>query len=241
MNEIVAHRGWSGKAPENTMAAFLLALSEPRIAGIELDVQLTKDGVPVVIHDFTLERTTTGHGAVKDRTLEEIKKLDAGAWFSPQFRGERIPTLREALEAMKGRAYVNIELKTVKDLYPGLAAAAIQVIRELGMEREVYFTSFYHPIMEEAKRLAPEIRTGLLFGENPGLLKEKFAETGASVLSIAHTAITPDIVKEAAENGIEIMAWTLDAPETIEKVARISETIAICTNHPDRAIRVLSR
>ncbi|WP_199615496.1 glycerophosphodiester phosphodiesterase [Paenibacillus alkalitolerans] len=239
MNPIVAHRGWSGSAPENTMAAFRLAVSEPRISGIELDVQLTKDGVPVVIHDFTLERTTTGQGPVKDRTLAEIKECDAGAWFAPEFRGERVPTLREALELMKGRVHVNIELKTKANLYPEIAAAAIRVVRELGMERDVYFTSFHHPVMLEANRLAPDIRTGLLYSDLPALNLDRFRETGASVLSIAHTSLTPDIAREAAENGIEIMAWTPDEPQHIERVVRISGNIAICTNHPDRAIRVL--
>jgi glycerophosphoryl diester phosphodiesterase len=241
MNEIIAHRGWSGKAPENTMAAFRQAVAEPRIAGIELDVQLTKDGVPIVIHDYKLDRTTTGSGAVKDHTLEEIKRLDAGGWFSWRHRGQRVPTLLEALALMKDRVYVNIELKTTGDMYPGLAAAAIGVVRELAMENEVYFTSFHHPVMKEAKELAPDIRTGLLYSKLPEFPLDAFRDTGASVLSVAHTELTERIVAQAYENGIEIMAWTLDDPRRITEITKLSDRIGICTNHPDRAFKALGR
>src|SRR5690554_7738935 len=109
---VVAHRGWSGAAPENTMAAFRLAMLDLRISWIELDVQLSKDGVPVVIHDYKLRRTTGALGAVKDYTYEQLSKLDNGSWFSPEFSSERIPTLEQVLKEAKGRIHLNIELKT---------------------------------------------------------------------------------------------------------------------------------
>jgi len=238
-NDIYAHRGWSAEAPENTMAAFRKALDAPYVAGIELDVQLSKDGVPVVIHDFTLGRTTTGHGLVKEKTLAELKALDAGSWFGEAFRGENIPTLAEALALCKGRAKVNIELKTAGDMYPGLAEAAVKVIREAGMEKEVYFTSFDHLTMLEAKSIAPDIRTGLLLGGRPVAMKYQFEATGADVLSIAYPCITPELVKETKELGIELFAWTIDDVEPIRAVAALDADIAICTNRPDRAREAL--
>ncbi|WP_274363414.1 glycerophosphodiester phosphodiesterase [Paenibacillus thermotolerans] len=241
MNPIVAHRGWSGKAPENTMAAFRLALSDSKIAGIELDVQLTKDGVPVVIHDYTVDRCTNGKGMVKDYTLQELRKLDAGSWFGKQYAGEQVPTLHEALAAMKGKVFVNIELKSPGGMYPGLEEEAIRIVRGLGMDQDVYFTSFDHEVIREASRLAPDIRTGLLFSGRPILLKEQFRAAGAAVLSIAYPFLTPGLVEEARENGIGIMAWTVDVPEHIKLVAQLGSDIQICTNVPDRAFQALGR
>ena len=238
-NEIYAHRGWSAAAPENTMAAFRKALSVPYVAGLELDVQLSKDGVPVVIHDFTLGRTTTGQGYVRNHTLKELRALDAGAWFGPEFQGERIPTLAEALALAKGRAIVNIELKTAGGLYPGLAEAAVKVVREAGMENEVYFTSFDHLVMLEAKSIAPDIRTGLLIAGRPVAMKYQFEATGADILSIAHPYISKDLVREAEELGIELFAWTVDDAARIRELAALSERIAICTNAPDIAREAL--
>lgn len=238
-NDIYAHRGWSERAPENTMAAFRMALEAPYVAGLELDVQLSKDGVPVVIHDFTLDRTTDGRGLVKEHTLRELQALDAGRWFGEAFAGERIPTLREALELAKGRARVNVELKTAGHLYPGIVEAAVRTIREAGMERDVYFTSFDHVAMLEAKAFAPEIETGLLVAGRPIAMRTQFEMTGASVLSIAFPYLTPELVAEAAELGVELFAWTLNEEEYIRQVAALSEGIAICTNAPDVAKKAL--
>lgn len=234
-NPIYAHRGWSGRAPENTMAAFKLALDAPYVAGLELDVQLTRDVVPVVIHDFTLDRTTNGSGLVVAHTYEQLAQLDAGSWYGEAFAGERIPTLLEVLQFSKGRGKVNIELKTAGSLYPGLAEASIRVIREAGMEKDVYFTSFDHVVMLEAKSLAPDIRTGLLVAGRPVAMRYQFEATGADVLSIAFPHITQGLVKEAAELGIEILAWTVNEVEHIREIAALDSGIMICTNYPERA------
>ena len=111
---VVAHRGCSGRAPENTIAAFEMALEQGSDM-IECDVRLTKDEEVVVFHDRALDRTTNGKGPVEQRTLEELKRLDAGSWFSSKFSGERIPTLSEVLHLLEGRAFLNIELKTDSD------------------------------------------------------------------------------------------------------------------------------
>ena len=109
---VLAHRGYSAKAPENTMAAFELALAVGA-DGIELDVHMTRDGEIVVIHDDTLDRTTNGKGPVSDQTMAELRELDAGSWFSPEFAGERIPTLKLVLELIKDKdVLLNIEIKT---------------------------------------------------------------------------------------------------------------------------------
>lgn len=125
-NPCVAHRGYSSLAPENTMAAFELAMEQAQVQWIELDVQLSRDGYPVVIHDYRLERTTNGKGFVKDMTLHELKQLDAGSWKSKKYAGERIPTLAEVLERIRGRVKLNIELKTTGDMYPHMPAAVLR-------------------------------------------------------------------------------------------------------------------
>src|SRR5262245_59418730 len=109
--EVIAHRGSSAVAPENTLAAVDLAI-RAKAHRVEFDVQLTKDGVPVVLHDETLERTTNGKGRVRDRTYKEISKLDAGSWFHADFRGERLPTLDMVLELCRGKIPVNVEIKS---------------------------------------------------------------------------------------------------------------------------------
>lgn len=240
-NRIVAHRGWSGRAPENTAAAFRLAFSRPYVSGVELDVQLTKDRVPVVIHDFTLERTTNGTGLVGDHTYDQLRRLDAGGWFSERYRGEPIPTLAKALEIAKGRGIVNVELKTTGSLYPGLAERSIEVIRRLGMEKDVFLTSFDHAVVKEASGLAPDIQSGLLFSRRPILVTEQLKAAGATWISVAHPHVTKRLAEEAREQGFGLMAWTVDEAERVRQIAELGAEIVICTNHPDRAAEALGR
>ena len=124
-----AHRGASHNAPENTLAAFLLAI-ELGADGIELDVQLSKDGEIVVIHDLILETTTDGVGPVRERTLAELKELDAGRRFDPAYAGQRIPTLQQVIDAVGHRLLLNIELKTMSWRDEGLAEAVVQAIED---------------------------------------------------------------------------------------------------------------
>src|SRR5579863_1834901 len=127
--EIFAHRGNSGEAPENTLAAFR-QVAGVGADGVEFDVQLSRDGVPVVIHDETVDRTTDGKGAVAGLTLAQLQVLDAGKWFGAAFAGERIPTLEAVLEVFRGASIrVNIELKTNRTPYPGLSQKVIDLVR----------------------------------------------------------------------------------------------------------------
>ncbi|WP_267901414.1 glycerophosphodiester phosphodiesterase [Cohnella faecalis] len=129
LHPCVAHRGWSGAAPENTMAAFEMALREPNVNWMELDVHLSQDEVPVVIHDGTLKRTTNGKGKVMECTAEQLGKLDAGSWFSSSYAGEGVPTLAQVLELAAGRCNLNIELKDDGDDRRILAARTLETIR----------------------------------------------------------------------------------------------------------------
>lgn len=153
---VAAHRGTTRFAPENTLAAFDYALGRGAQA-IELDVQLTCDQQLVVIHDPNLERTTTGHGFVKDHTFAQLRELDAGAWFGDDWIGQKIPTLDEVLALVKGRARLNIELKHGPFFAPTLETQAVAAVRNARMESEVLFMSFDHTAVARVKRLAPEI------------------------------------------------------------------------------------
>lgn len=108
----IAHRGYSSQAPENTLSAIELALKNQQIYGIEIDVQLTRDSIPVVIHDFVVDRVTDGNGFVKDYEYNDLKKLDAGSWFDDNFKTEKIPTLEEVLELIGNKKKIIIEIKS---------------------------------------------------------------------------------------------------------------------------------
>ncbi|MDR4997699.1 glycerophosphodiester phosphodiesterase [Brevibacillus parabrevis] len=236
MNICMAHRGWSGKAPENTMTAIRLALAEPAIQAMEIDVQLSSDGVPVLIHDFTLERTTNGSGLVKDHTLEELRQLDAGKWLDEKFAGEKIPTLEEALIAVKGRCRLNIELKATSDMYPGIAEKVLALLEQYGMKQEVCLTSFDHELIRHVRTLDQQIETGLIIYGRPVLMLEQLEEAGASILSMGYPFLNKELAVAAIEKGFKVIAWTLDEPAHIREVMSWHPDVQICTNHPDRML-----
>ncbi|MED4583735.1 glycerophosphodiester phosphodiesterase family protein [Brevibacillus choshinensis] len=236
MNICMAHRGWSGKAPENTMTAIRLALAEPAIQAMEIDVQLSHDGVPVLIHDFTLGRTTNGKGLVKDRTLQELRVLDAGSWLDEKFAGERIPTLDEVLRAVKGRCTLNIELKATSDMYPGIAEKVLELLEQHDMKQEVYITSFDHELIRHVRQLDATVLTGLIVYGRPVLMMEQLEASGSNILSMGYPYLTRELTVEAIERGYKVVAWTLDDPEHIRMVMSWHPDVQICTNHPDRML-----
>ena len=158
----IAHRGASGHCPENTRAAFLRAI-ELGADMVELDCQNTLDGAVVVIHDETLERTTNGRGRVRDHTLKEIKALDAGSWFGRDFAGEEVLTLEEAVEILRGRVGLNLEIKG-HDAPGRLEIQCVGIVRSLRVSRQTVFSSFSPPRMRLVRDLADDARIGVLGG-----------------------------------------------------------------------------
>ncbi|CAM4279925.1 glycerophosphoryl diester phosphodiesterase [Saccharibacillus endophyticus] len=233
-NRCVAHRGFSGAAPENTLAAMRLAMKIREVEWIEIDVQLSSDGVPVVIHDFTLGRTAGGSGIVRDHTLAELKKMDAGRWKSRWYAGERIPTLGELLDEVRGRLKVNIELKAKADSYTGLAAAVLKEVALRKMEQDVVLTSFIPDALLEARALAPGVRRGLIIDTRPPDLEQRLEECGCKLLSIAHGKVDAAFVRSTIERGIDVMVWTVDHIRRMRELGSMHPDLMICTNRPDR-------
>lgn len=218
----LAHRGYPLKYPENTMLGFRKAL-ELGFSHLELDVQLTKDGVPVVIHDPTVNRTTNGTGAINALTLEEIRQLDAG-------QGEVIPTLEEALRFAKDRMIVDIELKQMGDTYPGLEQKVIDVIKETGMEKQVFLTSFDHYSIERARTLDPDIELGLvIYGATPSVFPY-LEEIGARYVSVKYVYVTPSFMEEARKRGIQLIVWTPDDEAVLASLAQYPDLLIVTNN-----------
>jgi len=149
---LLAHRGASKYAPENTLPAFELAL-EQGADGVELDVKLSADGQPVVIHDAAVDRTTDGHGRVSELTLADLRSLDAGAKFEAGFRGTRIPTLAEVFEAIGARAVINVELTNYSTPFDGLVDKVCELVKAHGLQERILFSSFLGGNLVRARRL----------------------------------------------------------------------------------------
>jgi glycerophosphoryl diester phosphodiesterase len=234
-NSCVAHRGWSGRAPENTLAAIQMAINEPDVEWVELDVQLSKDNVPVVIHDYKLRRTTNGRGEVKNFTAAELSALDAGSWFSPMFKDEGIPLLSQVLELASGRIKLNIELKTDGIRYPNLEDHVIKLVQDYGLEDSVVLTSFHAGTLFNANKLTGgSIQTGLILDGWRNSLPLELKQLGAEFLSIEHGRLNSSRMELLKQSGIQVMAWTPNDERTIRKLISIDPDLMICTNYPDR-------
>jgi glycerophosphoryl diester phosphodiesterase len=158
---ILAHRGASAHAPENTLAAFQRAIDDGAPA-IELDAKLSREGVVVVMHDATVDRTTDGHGFVRSLSLSRLRSLDAGSWFDSTFRGERIPTLDEVFTHFGGRVLINVELTNYTSPFDQLVPKVALLVKKHRLQENVLLSSFYPHNLSTARRLMPEVPRGLL-------------------------------------------------------------------------------
>jgi glycerophosphoryl diester phosphodiesterase len=229
---VLAHRGYSSKAPENTMAAFEMAL-DVNVDGLELDVHLSKDGEVVVIHDNTLDRTTNGTGVVESYTFSELQEFDAGSWFSEDFKGERIPTLRQVCELVKDKDILfNVELKAALG-FEALCDAVAVLLDEYELNEKTIISSFNHYALAYYKKIRPSVRTGILY--SAGLYEpwDYAKRIGATALHSSHKAIVPEIVAESQKNGMMVNPYTIDKPEDIERM-KAAKVDSIITNVPER-------
>ncbi len=234
------HRGASAEAPENTLAAFMLA-AELGADGIELDVQLCSDGELVVIHDLGLEKTTDGTGPVRERTLTELKQLDAGSHFDPAFAGCQIPTLQEVIDVVGHRLLLNIELKTASWRDDGLAAAVVRAIEDNHLLDRAIVSSFNPLVLRWVNRLNPWILVGLLYAPDLAWpLRRPWARhlLQLDALHPHHSQIDDRYVPWARERGYRVHTWTVDDPGRMWQLMRKGVDIII-TNRPDLLRQVL--
>lgn len=231
----VAHRGASGETPENTISSFKRAIAQGAEI-IETDARLSEDKEIILIHDETVERTTNGKGRVSQLTLKELKGLDAGSWFGKKFSGEKIPTLSEAIEVIRKRAKLNIEFKGEDFL---LVSKVMDLLKEEGFIKKVILSSFDYLFVKKAKRLEPQVITGLLFATS--LQKEKSYNywRWADIILPRYNLVSEDLIARAHSRGLKVIAWTVDNPKKIKKLVYL-KVDGIASNYPALLTKVLT-
>lgn len=233
--EIIAHRGYSAAAPENTLAALRAAL-EAGADAVEFDVRTAGDGTPVLFHDATLGRTSTGEGPVASRTLEELRALDAGAWFSESFAGEPIPTLAEALALVSGEVeHVYPEVKGYRELAD--VDRILEIARAASAPERTVFISMDWGALERIARRDPAVGIGYIVEEAErfdGALERAAGDARAIVDLKAGLALEdPELVSRARERAVEVAVWTVDDPIFAERLVA-SGVSRITTNQVQR-------
>ncbi len=234
-----AHRGFCSKYPENTLLSFEKALEEG-VDGIENDVQLTKDGQIVIMHDESVDRTTDGTGWIKDYTLDELKRLDAGISFGGKYGPQRVPTLREYLELVKNEPIItNIEMKTGVFEYLPMERMLVDMLREYKICDRILITSFNHYTIMRMKAIAPEIKYGFLAYDWRLDAGEYTQRYGVPCYHPDYHNLTPEVVADLHSHNIEINPYTVDDPDDIRDM--ISKGVSgIISDCPDVVNRVRS-
>ncbi len=213
---VIAHRGASGDAPENTIAAFELALLQ-RADAIALDVHLSKDNQPVVIHDFTLERTTEAAGPVRERTVRELKRLDAGGWYGAPFRGQRIQTLQEVFERFRDRTRFWIELPGGSGLYPGIEERVVSMIEVYQVLDRALVQSFDHGVLSQVRALNREVKLGALIAQHP-IESSVGRPVAATAICLAAHLVTEQVVAAIRDARLDCYVWTVNDPAQVDQL-----------------------
>lgn len=233
----IAHRGASGYAPENTIAAFEKAV-EMKADYFELDVQLSKDGKLVVIHDTTVDRTTDGTGKVREMMLEELRQLDAGSWFDSAFAGEQIPTLGQALDRFRGKIGILIEIKS-PSLYPGIEKKVAEALRERNLHKpengKIIVQSFDHESMKIFNQMMPSVPVGVLVSYDPEGLSDKELEefaTYAEYVNPNKLMVDAELVERIHAFAMKTTPWTVRDRESAKRLAAL-KVDGIVTDYPD--------
>lgn len=238
----IGHRGSSSECPENTIVSFRRAL-EQGAQMVECDLQLTADGHVVIIHDWTVERTTDGDGNVGEMGLDQLQSLDAGSWKDPKFAGERIPTLEETLDAVLPSARLNLELKCrgSEEEARRLALSAVAAVSQRDAFDRVIFSSFDRASLEALRDVSQEARIGVLWIFAP--FDDAFAlaeELGAGALHPRAEAVDVSVVDAARERGLAVNTWTVNEPPAILDMIRAGVD-GIISDYPGRLLEARAR
>ena len=235
---IIAHRGSAGEAPENTLAAFELALKQGCDA-IELDIHLSKDDRLIVCHDSTINRTTDGTGAIREMTADELKQFDCGRWFHESYVGEKLPLLEEVFDLVPEHIMINVE---IKETYDGqIEQRLLHMLRDRNRLPQVVVSSFDHKSLRRLKMSEPDVKIGVLYNQNAvdhcGL---------ADLLGVPVYALHPyskrigiEDIERAVSRGLQVYPWTINGEEAMEQ-AIDSGVSGIITDYPAVLKRILS-
>jgi len=220
--KIYAHRGAKKYAPENTIPAFERAL-EMGADGFELDTMLSADGIPVVIHDRSLSRTTNGYGFVDQTTADELVKLDAGAWFSKEFQNVRIPVLENVLELFGEQAEINIELKNFESPFNSLPLIVSELVNKFGLGDKIIFSSFIPFNLIRIRRIIPEAKVALLL--EPDFLGKWFSslplkKVSPDFIHPHYSLCTQAYISKQHKIGRKVNSWTINDEETMKDMIR---------------------
>lgn len=245
---VISHRGANIYAPQNTLPAFETALALG-VDGFETDVHITKDNELVLCHNYTIDRTSNGKGSISQMTLEELKRYDFGAYFSPKFAGTRIPTLREFLELVTTAdlKVLNIELKSPRANETAIVRDTIAMVKEFGLFDQLLISSFDPKLVAEAKQIDPNTKTGFLVSPNSKVTFRVFRNPLEVAKALHADALHPfsmyineDLVKKTHDAGMLLNAWTINAPRAIDKMIDLGVD-GIITNFPDVVNGVLEK
>ena len=233
MIKIWGHRGASGYAPENTLEAFSLA-SDMGVDGIELDVQMTRDGHVVVAHDETIDRVSNGSGLIKDYTLSELKKFCFNKTH-PEYSNIQIPTLREVYELLKFTSItINVELKTGNIFYEGLEERVLDLSYRMGMEERIIYSSFNHYTVKKIKAMDSGAQIGMLYSDGLWNVVEYAKKLGVNSIHPGFINLQyPNTVEYAQNQKLKVYVWTVDKEEQMQECLRLGVD-AVITNFPDR-------
>jgi glycerophosphoryl diester phosphodiesterase len=229
----IAHRGASGRFPENTQLAFEKAI-EARAEMIEMDCQMTSDGHIVIFHDERLKRTAGVSGTVKNQTLEQLKKLDVGQWKKKSFRGARMLTLEEVLEIIIPKVDLCLDIKQFNDSQPGIEIKLLFILSHYDYLDQTIFSSFSYHCLARVRELAPEARIGLIYGtgvrEDPFVVAEQLA---ASSIHVQQQMATRPFLDKAWEAGLDVHVWTVNDLRHMEKFASLGVQ-GIVSDYPEK-------
>lgn len=233
---VIAHRGASAEAPENTLAAFRAA-REQGADMIELDARWSADGEPVLMHDPTIDRTTDGHGPLAALGLREIRSLDAGSWFSPRFRGERVLTLQEALVILGPRIRLNIEL--CADVAPpaGFAARLMRLVEDARLPEPPLFSCFDFSLLAAVRAEDPRASIAPLFRERGEPILRRVLALRPAAAHPRHHLVEPGLLSRLHEEGMRVHAWTVNDTKEARRLLRLGVD-GIFTDHPARMVRL---
>jgi len=237
---LLGHRGAAAEAPANTVASFRRAM-EVGADGVELDVHLTRDGQVVVIHDETVTSVTGAPGRIREMTLAEIQRLDAGSYFGPEFAGARIPTLDEALDAVGPQAVVNIEIKGTSVASEGLEREVARIVRAHGMGGRVIISSFNPFRLWRMRSLDPDLPRGMLHGPNtPVYVRDLWflPMVQPDALHPHYSMVNAAYMKRAHQWGVRVNVWTVDDPAEARRLMELGVD-SIITNDPARLREVV--